>query len=277
MKDYLGGLNGRVLVAAHRGLASGNVPCNSIPGYKAALKTGADVIELDVSRSMDGTLYCFHPGMEKRFTGSDRLISQMRDAEVDKLRLLNMDGAATSEKVPLLRDALLLMKDKCRVNVDKFWDDIPGISALIRELSMNDQVIVKAAPKEGNLRLVRQYAPDMPFMPVLFGDGGIHEALLNDNSIRYIGAEVIFDSENSEFCQPAYIDKLHKNGCALWVNPIIYDYRWQLSAGHSDDIAVSEDAHFGWGWLIDRGYDILQTDFPLQLKMYIRQNYPDRA
>ena len=44
MKDYLGGLNGRVLVAAHRGLASGNVPCNSIPGYKAALKTGADVL-----------------------------------------------------------------------------------------------------------------------------------------------------------------------------------------------------------------------------------------
>ena len=100
MKDYLGGLNGRVLVAAHRGLASGNVPCKSIPGYKAALKTGADVIELDVSRSMDGTLYCFHPGMEKRFTGSDRPISQMRDTEVDKLRLLNMDGAATSEKVP---------------------------------------------------------------------------------------------------------------------------------------------------------------------------------
>ncbi len=63
-----------MLVAAHRGLAAGNVPCNSIPGYKGALRTGADVIELDVSRSLDGTLYCFHPGMEKRFTGSDRLI-----------------------------------------------------------------------------------------------------------------------------------------------------------------------------------------------------------
>ncbi|MCR4578221.1 MAG: glycerophosphodiester phosphodiesterase family protein [Clostridiales bacterium] len=277
METYLSGLNGRVLVAAHRGLAAGNVPCNSIPGYKAALGTGADVIELDVSKSLDGTLYCFHPGMEKRFTGSDRYISGMRDEEVDKLRLLNMDGAMTAEKVPLLRDALTLMKDRCRVNVDKFWDDIPGISALIRELGMNDQVIIKAQPKEENLRLVRQYAPDMPFMPVLFGDGGIHEMLLKDRDIRYVGAEVIFDSEDSEFCQARFIEKVHKDGCALWVNPIIYDYHWQLTAGHSDDVAVSEDEYRGWGWLIDKGYDILQTDFPLQLKMYINRSYPDRA
>ena len=277
MESYYSQLKGRVLVAAHRGLASGNVPCNSIPGYKGALKTGADVIELDVSRSLDGTLYCFHPGMEKRFTGSDTLISKMHDCDVEKLRLLNMDGAATDEKVPLLRDAFLLMKDKCLVNVDKFWDDIPGISALIRDVGMTDQVIIKCPPREENLALVRQYASDMPFMPVLFGDNGIHEILLNDKGIRYVGAEVIFDREDSEFCHPEYIDRIHRDGCALWVNPIIYDYRWQLTAGHSDDVAVSDDEYKGWGWLIDRGYDILQTDFPLQLKMYILKNYAQRA
>ena len=277
MESYFSALNGRVLVAAHRGLAAGNVPCNSIPGYKAALRTGVDVIELDVSKSLDGTLYCFHPGMEKRFTGSDKLISKMYDAEVRKLRLLNMDGAATAERVPLLRDAFAIMKDRCRVNVDKLWDDIPGISTLIREMGMNDQVIVKTAPKEEYLSLIRQYASDMPFMPVLFHDDGIHEMLLKDRSIRYVGAEVIFDSEDNAFCSPEYINMLHRDGCALWVNPIIYDYHWQLTAGHSDDIAVSEDEYLGWGWLIDRGYDILQTDFPLQLKMYIQKHYPRKA
>ena len=277
MKNYLSELNGRVLVAAHRGIAAGNVPCNSIPGYKAALKTGVDIIELDISRSLDGTLYCFHPRMEKQFTGSDKLISEMHDNEVDGLRLLNMDGAATEEKVPLLRDALELMKDRCRVNVDKFWGDIPGISILIREMGMNDQVIIKTPPREEYLALVRQYAYDMPYMPVMFQDDGIHEMLLNDKSIRYVGAEVIFDSEDSVFCQADYIEKLHRDGCILWVNPIIYNYHKQLTAGHSDDIAVSENEDYGWGWLIDRGYDILQTDFPLQLKMYIRRNYPDRA
>ena len=277
MNNYLSSLNGRVLVAAHRGLASGNVPCNSIPGYKAALKAGADVIELDVSKSLDGTLYCFHPGMEKRFTGSEKRIAHMYDDEVRKLRLLNMDGAETDQEIPLLRDALLLMKGRCRVNVDKFWDDIPGISALIRELGMNDQVIIKTAPKEGYFALIRQYASDMPFMPVLFSDDGVHDMLMKDRQIRYIGAEVIFDDEGSAFCQREYIERLHSDGCVIWVNPIIFDYHCQMAAGHSDDVAVAENANSGWGWLIDKGYDILQTDFPLQLKTYIQTNYPNRA
>ena len=277
MENYLSALKGRVLIAAHRGLAAGNIPCNSIQSYKAALKTGVDVMELDVTKSLDGTLYCFHPRMEKRFTGSDRLISQMYDDEVDKLRLLNMDGAETEEKVPLLREALILLKDKCRINVDKYWNDIPGVSALIRELGMNDQVIVKAAPTDEYLTLVRQYAPDMPFMPVLRNDDEIHETLLKDRKIRYFGAELIFDSEASKFCQPEYIENLHKDGCVLWVNPIVYNYHKQLTSGHSDDVAITDDEYLGWGWLIDKGYDILQTDFPLQLKMYIQKNYPSRA
>ena len=276
MENYRETLNNRVLVAAHRGFAGGNIPCNSLRAYAAALKTGADVIELDVSKSLDGTLYCFHPGMEKRFTGSGKLISQLYDEDVAKLRLLNMDGAATDDQVPLLRDAFELIRGKCLINVDKFWDDIPGITALIRELGMGEQVIVKTQPSENNLKLVREYAPDLPFMPVLFRDEGIHEYLLKDRDIRYIGAELIFDSEDNEFCAPEYIDKLHRDGCVIWVNPIIYDCRWQLTAGHSDDVAISRDEYEGWGWLIDRGYDILQTDFPAQLKAYIREKYSER-
>lgn len=276
MENYLASLQGRILIAAHRGVAGGNVPCNSMLGYRAALHQGADVIELDVSRSLDGTLYCFHPCMEPRFARSEKLISQMHDEEVQKLRLVNMDGAATAEPVPLLEEALKLLQGKCRVNIDKFWDDVPGISALVRKLGMQDQVIVKTSLKPENLAKVREYAADLPFMPVLFSDDGAHEALLRDQAIRYIGAEVIFDSEESPFCQPAYIDKIHRDGCVLWVNPILYDYHAQLTAGHTDDRAVSGDEDGGWGWLIDKGYDILQTDWPLSLRLYGQKKYPGR-
>ena len=47
----------RRLIAAHRGAAGANIPCNSIPAYNAALRHGADIIELDISRAKDGTLY----------------------------------------------------------------------------------------------------------------------------------------------------------------------------------------------------------------------------
>lgn len=276
MENYRATLRGRVLIAAHRGRAGGNIPCNSMLGYRAALRQGADIIELDVSRSLDGTLYCFHPCMEPRFTTSGKYISQMHDGEVNQLRLVNLDGAATEEPVPLLEEGLRLLRGKCRVNIDKFWDDIPGISALVRKLGMQDQVIVKTPLNPENLALVREYAADLPFMPVLFRDEGAHASLLKEKGIRYIGAEVIFDSEESPFCQRDYIDQIHRDGCVLWVNPILYDYHARLTAGHTDDRAMSGDEDGGWGWLIDRGYDILQTDWPLSLRLYGQKKYPDR-
>ena len=47
----------KVLLAAHRGIAGANIPCNSIPAFQGALNQGADLIELDISRSLDGVLY----------------------------------------------------------------------------------------------------------------------------------------------------------------------------------------------------------------------------
>ena len=35
------------------------------------------------------------------------------------------------------------------------------------------------------------------------------------------------------------------------------------------DVAKSRD--HSWGWLIDKGFDILQTDFTAQLRRYLRE------
>jgi len=37
----------RIIIAAHRGVAGGNIPCNTIAAYDAALAQGADMIEID--------------------------------------------------------------------------------------------------------------------------------------------------------------------------------------------------------------------------------------
>ena len=46
-------------------------------------------------------------------------------------------------------------------------------------------------------------------------------------------------------------------------------YPKQLSGGHSDDTAFTVSPEYGWGWLVDKGYDILQTDWPLQLRLFL--------
>ena len=47
----------RILITAHRGVSAGNIPCNTIPAYETALVQGADVLEIDVTMSGEGTLF----------------------------------------------------------------------------------------------------------------------------------------------------------------------------------------------------------------------------
>ena len=65
------------LVCAHRGVSSADIPCNTLSAFRAALEQGADIIELDVSKSRDGKFYVFHPGMERAHLGVPVLISSL--------------------------------------------------------------------------------------------------------------------------------------------------------------------------------------------------------
>ena len=68
----------RLLIVAHRGSSAGNIPCNTMAAYKAALAQGADMIEVDANMSRDGTLYSFHPKMESHHLGVDVSIPDPR-------------------------------------------------------------------------------------------------------------------------------------------------------------------------------------------------------
>ena len=65
---------------------------------------------------------------------------------------------------------------------------------------------------------------------------------------------------------------VYADGKLVWVNSIIYDCRAQLAARHSDDTAIAGDCEFGWGWLADKGYDMIQTDWALMLINYLKES-----
>ena len=41
-----------------------------------------------------------------------------------------------------------------------------------------------------------------------------------------------------------------------------------LAGGHDDDTSVLGHPEQGWGWLMDRGFDIIQTDWARELSLY---------
>lgn len=258
----------KVLIAAHRGVAGGNVPCNSIPAFQAALRQGADIIELDITKSRDGVLYVFHPGKEPVFLRSETEICDLDSRQVDAMRLHNQDLSPTQYPVPRLREVLELLRGKCYINLDKFWSYPMEIAREVRELNMQDQVLVKTMNYAENFARVEEVASDLPYMVVAWDEDDFTEELLRRN-MRYVGVEALFASEDKPICQEQYVKGMADRGMVMWANSIVYDYNTVLTAGHTDDIAVSTDPDYGWGWLLDRGFNIIQTDWPMALKDYL--------
>ena len=81
----------------------------------------------------------------------------------------------------------------------------------------------------------------------------------------------VFKKDTAEVASEEFIERMHRDGILVWANSIIYNYKQQLSGGHSDDTALTVSEDEGWGWLADRGFDIIQTDWPMMLIDYLKR------
>lgn len=257
-----------LILCAHRGLSSANIPCNTLSAFKAALMAGADMVELDVSISRDGKHFVFHPGMEYAHLCRKKLIAVMNSKNVEKLRFVNQDNSSTDYAVDKLENIFDFLKGKCYINVDKFWTDVPGITQCIRKCGVEKQVIVKTGVNKNYIDKVIKYAPDLMFMPIVKHNDDITDRLV-EKGINCIGAEVLFDNENAPVASSEYISQMHKKGRIVFANAIVYNKNDILAAGHSDDNSIAISPDYGWGWLADRGFDIIQTDWCALAKTYL--------
>ena len=258
-----------VLVVAHRGVAGGNIPCNSLPAFEAALRQGADILETDLALSGDGQLLIFHPKKEKAHLNKDIHLNEMTMEQIRELRFVNIDNDPTAYGILTLDEFLEQFKNRCLINLDHGWDDDMGLMIdAVRRHAMEEQVLIKAPAKLKYAQIMEELAPDMMFMPIYKEEDTMTE-LLEQMNVNYVGAELVFAREDSVFASEAYIRSHQDKGRLLWVNPILYYYKSQLTGGHNDDIAVTSDPEFGWGWLVDKGFDILQTDWPMPLRHFL--------
>lgn len=258
------------LIVAHRGVAAGNIPCNTMTAYEIALMQGADMIEVDLNCSADGELVIFHPGMESCHLGIERSLPEMTYEEIRALRYVNYDRVPTQFGIVRFDDLLEQFKGRCYINVDKFWNHPAEIYRAIKRHGMLDQVLVKSTLKEGVLAVLEDLAPDVAFMPIVKESHPMHEELMK-KKINYVGVEVLFAKDDSPLAGEEFCAQMHRDGKLVWVNSIIYNVKSQLSGGHSDDTAFTHSMEYGWGWLADRPFDLIQTDWPMMLIDFLKE------
>ena len=258
------------LIVAHRGVSGGNIPCNTLTSYEIALLQGADMLETDLNTTADGKLIILHPGMERGHLGVDCDVTKMTFEEVQALRYVNYDRTRTQFGLVSFDDFLETFRGRCFINVDKFWGNPEAIYHAIKRHGMLDQVLVKSTVSEEILRVLEELAPELAFMPLVSEEHPMHEALMRRH-LNYVGVEVLFREEDSQLASSDFIEQMHRDGKLVWVNSIIYNCRRQLSGGHSDDTAFTESMDYGWGWLADRNFDLIQTDWTGMLVDYLKR------
>lgn len=259
-----------IIIVAHRGVAGGNIPCNTLTAYETALKQGADMIEVDVSCSKDGKLFLFHPGMEKEHLNKRFPLPFLSYNKIEKLKYVNYDNTPTQFCIAGFDDFLEQFKGRCFINIDKYWDNPEKIYNAVKRHGMTDQILVKSKIKPNVIKVLEELSPELPYTPIVSESHPMHEELKKKN-INYLGAEVIFKKDDSYVASEEFIDKMHRDGKLVWVNSIIYNYKVQLSGGHSDDSALTVSEDYGWGWLADKGFDFIQTDWTMMLIDYLKR------
>ncbi len=258
----------RPFVVAHRGVSTGNIPCNTLAAYKIAMDCGADVVEIDVDITKDKRYVIFHPGLEHVFLKNGKHIEDCTFDEVKKFRYLNQDETITSYPVPTLQEAFQLLKGKTYIAVDKFWTDIKGITEEIYKAGVEKQVLIKIPANMTYVEQVEKYAPNLMVMMVVRKDDPIEE--IRKRNINLVCLETLFENDDNPLVSDEYISYLHQNHIMVHGNSIVYDETKIIGSNHTDDMALVHDVDIGWGYYYRKGFDFVQTDWPLQMLTYYK-------
>lgn len=262
-----------VLVAAHRGMSAGNIPPNSIAAFEIALRDGADILEMDLFKSVDGEIFVFHTGMEPGHLDRHIRIEECTAEEIRNMRFCNCDLTETFLPVNSFDDVLEHLKGKCKLNLDRSIKIIDSVMDVVKRHGMEDQILMKSDPSDESLKRIEAYAPAVDYMPIFMQEDNATEKIEKMN-INYIGAELVFAKETAPIIQDSYLEMQKKKGRILWGNAILYSSKVPLTAGHTDDISLVDDPDKGWGWLADKGFDIIQTDWSRHCVDYLKEkNY----
>lgn len=259
-----------IIVVSHRGASGGNIPCNTAAACEIALKQGADMLEVDISSSLDGKLFLFHPLKEAAHLNRPLYLSAMPYSMIKKLHYVNFDNAKTQFAITDFDDFLEQFKGRCFINIDKFWSNPEKIYKAVKRHNMQQQILVKSKLSDKVVNLMRDMAPELPFMPIVKGEHNAHGELMK-KGINYVGVEVLFKSDTDEVASDDFIQKMHRDNILVWVNSIVFDHKVVLAAGHSDDTALTVSEDEGWGFLADKGFDIIQTDWAGMLVDYLKR------
>jgi len=264
---------GDVIVVAHRGCWVGTAE-NSLAAIHLCVALGVDMIEIDVRSSRDGHLVLMHDETVDRTTDGSGPVGLLTLRELQQLRLRrgagNTSEDLTDERVPTLEDALRAAKDRVLVNLDIKETLYDQSLQIARHVGSESQLVFKMAADPGDPRLANaSFHGKTYYMPIIrectedparFCSPRLQAAVVEYGHYEPVAVEVV--NHTDEYLL-AGVPAVRELNARLWVNTLP-----GFAAGRSDERSlVNPDGN--WGYLVDHGVNMIQTDRPAELLAYL--------
>jgi glycerophosphoryl diester phosphodiesterase len=200
------GLPGPVVLAAHRGGIVEGIPENTLAAFRAAVRHGVRVIEIDLRATRDGGIVILHDATLDRTTNGRGPASEWSLAEVRKL------DAGEGERVPIFEEVLAFAREN-RVQLLLDIKEAPGLDKrrvvrLIEQSGALLDVIVGPRSIE-DLREFQRLNPNLRTLAFMAAPAEIEAFAAAGAGIIRLWPKWIHDD-------PTLIGRVHRLGRPVW-------------------------------------------------------------
>jgi len=247
------------LVSAHRGGAAKGYPENALESFQHIARNMPAIIECDVRLSKDSVLVLMHDETLDRTTTGTGKVKDYTVEELKKLVLKDTEGKKTAYKIPTLEEVLLWGRGKVVYTLD-VKEDVPYslLSKVIEKTNAKSYAVVITYNAK-QARTLYNLNPDLVLSVSIHNEEDLRRHIeigIPDNKlIAFVGTRL----PNEDL-----VDILHQHGIKIIVGTM----------GNLDKQAQSKGYQV-YADYIEKGADIISTDYPLEAKkaldFYIRK------
>lgn len=258
------------LIVAHRGLWGGNVIQNTRQAALLAKRAGADIVEIDISRSSDGIYYLFHDEASPYLLQDKIVLGDLTSSEIRELEYYNARQSLSGYKIEKLSDFLDWLPINILVNIDLAWKyfDDPALYEIIETSGKRDQIYFKSSPKDDHLKYFEEMSRGMHYVPIIFEQADIQRCHADYPDLNILGYEFIVKDENTDLWEPGFLEKLGGDQKLLIANSEYVAKDFIIYNNWNDDTALFNQEEDTWGKTLGTGINTIMTDWPYFLNDY---------
>ncbi|MEV0623423.1 glycerophosphodiester phosphodiesterase family protein [Nonomuraea sp. NPDC050404] len=245
-----------LMIAAHRGQWRA-APENSLAAIEAAVKDGSEIVEIDVRPTKDGHLVLMHDESVDRTTNGTGRVADLTLEQIRALRLKQGLGGAqaavTEHTVPTFEEAMLAVKGRALVNLDKGWPVHEEMYEVLKRTGTVGHGLFKGAPTVEEAAAFMAKDDEILYMHIIDdATAGVVGTFPGRQPVAY---EVVFDKAEDPQVAPETLRKIARHS-RIWINSMWYG----LAIKHTDEASL-RDEDLGWRALARTyGANMIQTD-----------------